>query len=193
MEMNAILDNIPKLMSEIDEYQMKISNAPIVEQELNALMRDYDSLKRKYSEISNKLLSAQLTQEMEGKQKGERFTITSSAYLPEEPTKPNRLIIVILSFLLAFGISTALSVFQEYVDDSIKTPNQLKELTNIPVFSAISYIETREEKRQRRVKNLIWSAAALSGIAILLLIIDQYVMKLAQAWEVVVERIMLLA
>ena len=193
MEMKAILDNMPKLMSEIDEYQIKISNAPIVEQELNALTRDYDSLKRKYSEISNKLLSAELTQEMEGKQKGERFTITSSAYLPEEPTKPNRLIIIVLSFLLAFGISTALAVFKEYVDDSIKTPNQLKELTNIPVFSAISYIETSEEKRQRRVKNLIWSAAALSCIAIFLLIIDQYVMKLAQAWEVVIERIMLLA
>ena len=61
--------------------------------------------------------------------------------------------IIVLSFVLAFGISTALVAFQEYIDDSIKTSNQLKQLTNIPVFSAISYIETEEEKRQRRVKN----------------------------------------
>ena len=155
--------------------------------------RDYNSLKRKYSEISNKLLSAELTQEMEDKQKGERFTITSSAYLPEEPTKPNRLIIIVLSFFLAFGISTVLAVFQEYVDDSIKTPNQLKELTNIPVFSAISYIETREEKRQRRVRNLIWAGAVASFIVIGLFIVDQFFMDLAQAWEVVVERIMMIA
>jgi capsular polysaccharide biosynthesis protein len=193
MEIRAILDNMPKLMSEIDEYQIKISNAPIVEKELNALTRDSQSLQRKYSEIANKLLNAELTQEMEDKQKGERFTIMSSAYLPEEPTKPNRLIIIVLSFLLAFGISTALAVFREYVDDSIKTPNQLKELTNIPVFSAISFIETTEEKRQRRLKNLILAGAAVSCVAIALLIVDQFFIDLDQAWEVVIERIMLIA
>ena len=180
-------------MSEKDEYQIKMSNAPIVEKELNVFTRDLQDLKRKYSEISNKLMNAELTQKMEDKQKGERFTITSSAYLPEEPTKPNRLIIIVLSFLLAFGISTALAVFQEYVDDSIKTPNQLKELTNIPVFSAISYIETVEEKRQRWQKNLIWAVAVLSSIGIFLFLVDQYVMGLDQAWEVVVERIMMIA
>jgi uncharacterized protein involved in exopolysaccharide biosynthesis len=193
MEIKAILSHMPKLMSEKDEYQIKMSNAPIVEKELNAFTLDLQDLKRKYSEISNKLMNAELTQEMEDKQKGERFTITSSAYLPEEPTKPNRLIIIVLSFLLAFGISTALAVFQEYVDDSIKTPNQLKELTNIPVFSAISYIETVEEKRQRWQKNLIWAVAVLSSIGIFLFLVDQYVMGLDQAWEVVVERIMMIA
>ena len=75
-------------MSEIDEYQIRIEKAPIVEKELNALTRDYENLKRKYSEISNKLMSAELAQEMEGKEKGERFNITSPAYLPLEPTKP---------------------------------------------------------------------------------------------------------
>jgi protein tyrosine kinase modulator len=193
MEIRTILNNMPKLLSEVDEYQIKVSNAPIVEKELSALTRNYNSLQRKYSEISNKLLSAELTQEMEGKQKGERFTITSTAYLPEEPTKPNRLIIIVLSVLLAFGIGTAMAVFQEYVDDSIKTPNQLKELTNIPVFSAITYVESREDKRQRRVKQMIWAFAAFSCIAVLLLLVDQFVMKLDHAWEVVIERIMLLA
>jgi uncharacterized protein Smg (DUF494 family) len=101
--------------------------------------------------------------------------------------------IIVLSFLLAIGISSGFAVFRENFDDSIRTPNQLKELTNVPVFSAISYVETSEEKRQRRVKNLIWAGAALSCIGIFLFIIDQYFMRLDQAWEVVIERIMLLA
>ena len=138
-------------------------------------------------------MNAELVQEMEGKEKGTRFSITSSAYLPEEPSKPNRLMIIVLSFLLAIGISSGFAVFRENFDDSIRTPNQLKELTNVPVFSAISYIETSEEKRQRRKKNLIWAGVALSCIGIILLIIDQFVMKLGQAWEAVIERIMLLA
>jgi hypothetical protein len=130
---------------------------------------------------------------MEGEQKGNRFSITSPAYLPEEPSKPNRLMIIILSFLLAFGLSAALVAFQEYLDESIRTPDQLKELTNIPVFSTFSYIETREEKRQRQVRSLIWVGAALSCIVIFLILINLYVIKLDQAWEVVIERIMMIA
>jgi hypothetical protein len=95
--------------------------------------------------------------------------------------------------MLAFGISSGIVALQEYIDDSIRTPNQLKELANIPVFSTISYIESEEEKRQRRLKNLIWAAVTLSGIGIFLFLIDQYVIKLEHAWEIVVERIMLLA
>jgi hypothetical protein len=99
----------------------------------------------------------------------------------------------VLSFALAIGISTAFVAFQEYIDDSIKTPNQLKQLTNTPIFSTISYIESDDEKREKRVKKLIWAAVAVSCIAIALLIIDQFFMELDQAWEVVVERIMMIA
>ena len=193
MEIRAILENKPKLMAELDQYKIRMQNAPLVEKELNELTRDYENLKQKYSEISNKLMSAELVQEMEGKEKGERFNIISPAYLPLEPTKPNRLMIIALSFISAVGISMALVAFQEYIDDSIKTPNQLKQLTNIPVFSSISYIENDDEKRQKRVKMLIWAGTAVFCVAIALLIVDRFIMDLDQAWEVVVERIMMIA
>ena len=193
MEIKALEENKATSISKMEEFQIRMENIPNVEKEFSVLLRDYDNLKREHAGISGKLVNAELVQEMEGKEKGTRFSITSSAYLPEEPSKPNRLMIIVLSFLLAIGISSGFAVFRENFDDSIRTPNQLKELTNVPVFSAISYIETSEEKRQRRVRNLIWVGAALSCIGIFLLIIDQFVMRLDQAWEVVIERIMLLA
>jgi len=193
MEIEALELEKQRLNSSIEEYQRRIEIIPAVEKELKALTIDYENKKRNYAEISNKLMNAELVQEMEGDQKGGRFSITSPAYLPEEPSKPNRLMIIILSFILAIGISAALVAFQEYIDDSIRTSTQLKELTNVPVFSTFSYIETSEEKRQRRVRKLIWVGAALSCIAIFLILINLYVIKLDQAWEVVIERIMLLA
>jgi len=193
MKIKALLLQKPRLISEIDEYRRRVENAPMVEKELNSLTRDNESLIRKYSEISNKLMNAELAQQMEGKEKGERFKITSPAYLPNKPSKPNRLTIIVLSFALALCLSTGLVVFQEYIDDSINTSNQLKKLTNIPVFSEIPYVETREEKRQRRVKNLLWTAAAVAFAGIALLIVDQFLIELDQAWEVVIERIMMIA
>ena len=40
---------------------------------------------------------------------------------------------------------------------------------------------------------MIWAGAALFCVGIALLIVDQFVMELDQAWEVVVERIMMIA
>ena len=193
MEIKALHEDRLQLESDMEEYQIRIENAPIVEKELSALTRDYENLKRKYAEISNKLMSSELVQEMEGKEKGDRFNITSPAYLPIEPSKPNRLMIIVLSFALAIGISTAFVAFLEYIDDSIKTSNQLKQLTNLPVFSAISYIENDEEKRKKRVKILIWAGAAAFSVAIALLIVDLFFMELDQVWEAVVARIMMIA
>ena len=192
MEIRNLMEEKPQLIAEIEEYQIRIEKAPIVEKEFNELTRDYENLKRKYSEISNKLMNAQLAQEMEGKEKGERFNITSPAYLPLEPNKQDKRMIIILSFVLAFGISTALVALQEGLDASIKTSNQLKQLTNIPVLSIISYIQTDKEKRKRRLKNLLWACATLACCGIALLIVHQFFMELDQVWVVFVERIMMI-
>jgi len=193
MEIKKLHEDRLKMTSDMEEYQIRLENTPIVEKELKALTRDYDNLKRKYADISNKLMSSELVQEMEGKEKGDRFNITSPAYLPIEPSKPNRLMIIVLSFALAIGISTAFVAFQEYIDDSIKTSNQLQQLTNFPVFSAISYVENDEEKRKKRVKILIWAGAAGFSVVIALLIVDLFFMELDQVWEAVVARIMMIA
>ena len=138
-------------------------------------------------------MNAQLAQEMEGKEKGERFNITSPAYLPLKPNKDEKRMIIILSFVLSFGISTVLVALLEGIDASIKTSNQLKQLTNIPVLSTISYIETDKEKQKRRLKNLRWACVAVSCVVIALLIVHQFVIGLGQAWQVVVGRIMMIA
>ena len=101
--------------------------------------------------------------------------------------------IIVLSFLLAIGISSGFSVILENFDVSIRTSDQLKQLTNMPVLSTISYIETAEEKRRRKVKNLVWAGAAISCVGLALFVIDHFVMGLDQAWRVVIERIIMIA
>ncbi len=110
MEIEALQEEKDQLAHELDVYQQRIEGTPHVEKELNALTRDYENLKRKYAEMSNKLMNAQVFQEMEGKQKGARFSITSPAYFPQKPSKPNRLAIILLTFLIAIGLSSVLVV-----------------------------------------------------------------------------------
>jgi len=138
-------------------------------------------------------MNAQVAQEMEGKQKGERFSVTSAAYLPMKPSKPNRLAIILLSFLIATGLSSALVVFQESIDDSIKSSDQLKVLTGVPVLTSISYIVTDQELKAKRLKRLGWTLVLLLLIGSGLYGVDQYIIKLNEIWSRLLERIMMIA
>ena len=119
---------------------------------MNALTRDYEAAKNKYNEIWNELTAAQVTEKVEGKQRGRRFSIASPAYIPTKPYKPNRLAIILTSFLIALGTSSLFAAFKESMDNSVRSTDQIRQITDVPVLSSISYIVTDSEKRARRLK-----------------------------------------
>ena len=193
MEFGALQEEKKSLMAEISTYQERIESTPQVEKELNALTRNLENLKGKYVEMSNKLMNAKVVQEMEGKQKGERFSITSPAYFPQKPTKPNRFAILLLTGLIAIGLSSVLVVAWESIDHSIKTSDQLRILTGVPVLSSVSYIVTDQERRSMRLKNLVWGVAIVCCIGIAVYCVDRYLIKLEALWSFVLDRLKMIA
>lgn len=113
LEIKGLIQDRQKIKQKLDEYRSKIEATPIVEKEYNELTRDYENAKRKYNEIMNRLQEATVSQGMEESQRGERFTITEPAYLPEKPYKPNRIAIILLGFVLAFGTSIGFSAIRK--------------------------------------------------------------------------------
>ena len=193
MELKAILEEKESLSNELNAYQQRIEATPQVEKELNALTRDYENLQRKYVEMSNKLMNAQVVQELEGKNKGERFTIISPAYLPQKPSKPNRFAILLLSFLIAIGLSLILAVVQEGIDNSIKTSDQLRKLSGMPVLSSFSYIVTDEDRKLSRLKRLGWGFAVICCVGATLYCVDKYLIELNQLFAFIVNRLKMIA
>ena len=200
MEAEALRADSKKILQEIEKFQRRVEKAPVVEKELNALQRDLDSAQKKYSEVSNMLLEARVTKDLEGKQQGQRFSITSSAYLPVTPFKPNRLLIMLLSFASAFILGTFFVALREGMDDTVKTTDQIKSITGVPVLTSVSYIVTGEEKRARRHKKFIWGLGVFLVLGIVLVVVDQFiidfdnlVLKFDQIWTIIQERIKMIA
>jgi uncharacterized protein involved in exopolysaccharide biosynthesis len=193
MEIDALQRDKKELLAEIQIYESRLARAPTVEQQLAALTRDYGNLQKKHSEVSNKLLDARASRKLEGKKQGERFSITSPAYLPLKPSKPNRFAILLLSFLIAFGASSLLAVFREGTDNSIRSTNQLKEITGVPVLTSVAYIVTDEEKRSNRLKILGWLLILFIVIGAGLFCINQYVIKLDDLWTIILDRLKMFA
>jgi uncharacterized protein involved in exopolysaccharide biosynthesis len=192
MNIDAVEEDLKQISQSIEKYQNRIESIPINETKFKELTRNYKNLQEKYSEISNQLMAAKVSQEMEGTQKGSRFTITSPAYLPLKPTKPNRLLVLILTFIVGLGISYSFIAIQEGMDNSIKSRNQLKNVTGLPVLASISLIETKEEKNSRKLKKAGLIFLFGSIFAGIFYYIHLNFIEIGHLWSIFLERIQMI-
>ena len=189
LEIKALEKDKDEVSKEISEYQSRIENLPMVEERLKELNRDYKSLQDQYAEISGKLMGAQVGKEMQDKEKAQRFSITSAAYLPIKPTKPKRMVITLIGFLAALGLSYGFATLKDSMDQGIRTSNQIRELTGTPVLSSIPFILTNHEKNMVRLKRFVWFFVIMGVIGGGLFVIDQYIFRLDLIWTAFVGRL----
>jgi polysaccharide chain length determinant protein (PEP-CTERM system associated) len=200
MEMEAIEADKKQMMEEINQFQRRIEKAPFVEKELNALMLDLESSQSKYRDISDKLMEARVTGELEGSQQADRVSIASSAYLPFEPFKPNRLLILLIGLVNAFVIASLFVAFREGLDNTVKNSDQVKNITNIPMLASISLMITDEDRRLKRRRTFLVILAIIlligGGVAIVdqfVISVDNLTVKFNQIWSIILERIKMIA
>ena len=188
-EIKAIEQDRKNISQSIEIYQRRIDNAPVIENELNAITRDYEAAKNKYNEVWHELTSAKVVEKAEGKKGGQRFSVSSPAYLPSKPFKPNRLAIILVSFLIALGASSLFAAFKESMDNSVRSTDQLRQIIKAPVLASVSYIMTSNEKKMRYTKKISWAFLILGTIGLCLYFANQYVVKLDYLWSVILNRI----
>ena len=123
--------------------EARVERSPKREQEMISLTRDYDNLKRSYDELLKKKLDADISQNLEKRQKGEQFQILDPANLPEEPFMPNRPkvfgIAVLAALLIGFGGAVGL----EMIDPSVRGAKEFSHFSGIPVLASIPSIHDK--------------------------------------------------
>jgi succinoglycan biosynthesis transport protein ExoP len=153
------------LESKLKMYRQRLEDAPRVEQEYMALMRDYQNAHSKHQEIMNKILEARIAEGMEEHQKGEKFTLIDPASFPEQPVSPNRLLIFLAGVFCSFAAGGGAAALAEHLDHSVHSSDELTHLTGFPVLGSIIRIQTREDiLRARRKRRLIWMVSGGSLI-----------------------------
>jgi polysaccharide biosynthesis transport protein len=91
------------IREQIASVQARVDRLPRREQELISLTRDYENLKKKYDDLLAKKLEADISQNLEKRQKGEQFQIIDPANQPERPISPNVPKTLGVAILLAFA------------------------------------------------------------------------------------------
>jgi polysaccharide chain length determinant protein (PEP-CTERM system associated) len=156
-----------ELLAGIATIEAKVSQSPKREQEMIALSRDYDNMKASYDDLLKKKLDADVSQNLEKRQKGEQFQILDPANLPEEPFTPNRKKILGIAVALALGIAFGGAVILELMDPSLRNSNDFKHFFSYPVLATVPQIQDGEFVHRKKIrKAAIFLTGAVFTVAV---------------------------
>jgi polysaccharide chain length determinant protein (PEP-CTERM system associated) len=151
----------------IAELEARVEMAPRREQEMVALSRDYENLKLSYDDLLKKKLDAEVSQNLEKRQKGEQFQILDPADLPQEPFTPNRPRVFGIAFaaalLLGFGGAFGL----ELLDPTLRKKRDFLQFFQVPVLASIpTFRDEVFEARENRRKIFVYSGLISFTVAV---------------------------
>jgi uncharacterized protein involved in exopolysaccharide biosynthesis len=162
-----------KLKKRADDYARRLEQTPQYEPQYVDLVRERDNSARKYEELRSKLMEAQVSEGLEIQRKGERFSLINPPDLPEKPEKPNRMLIIFLSLILAGGGGVGCGALLENLDRSVRNAEYLAGLTQTLPLAVIPYIPNKQDLRQLIDRRRRLRAAGI-GAAVLCLLATHF-------------------
>ncbi len=193
MEIDAARRHLKFLKGKYEDYQTRVESTPQVEQQYRALQRDYTNAQTKYQETMDRLLTAREARELEVSRMAERFTLVDPPAVPEKPYRPNRLAILLMGLVLAAGAGGGLGYMAEYMDQSVRRPDEMARVTGKTVLAVIPYLETTRDRARKRLKRWIFvvstAAVIIMGLAALNFLYKPLDILWSQIWSQIMRRL----
>lgn len=145
--------SIDTLKGEISQYQARLNQAPVMEQQLADLTRGYDQTRASYDSLLSKKNDSEMATNLERRQQGEHFRILDPPSLPSKPYSPNRMKMSGIGLLVGLALGVLLSAAVEFLDGRVYSEEELKKLIPLTIMCEIPNIQTAKEagRKQRRL------------------------------------------
>jgi polysaccharide biosynthesis transport protein len=153
---------IALLKVKVGDYQARLNDEPVREQQLADLTRGYDQSKANYDELLKKENESKMATSMEQMQKGERFRMIDPPSLPVKPDFPDRLKFCAFGLIFGLGLGGAVAGGLEFIDDRLHSEKGIRTLLPMKMISEIPEIlTTSDERRGKKRMLLAWGMTAL--------------------------------
>jgi len=99
----------------------------------NILKRETDTNRQLYEGLLQRLKEAQVSAGL----KASNIRIVDAAEEPKRPVRPRVLVNLALGIILGLGLGIGLAFFQEYLDNTLKTPDEVEQLLRLPSLGVL--------------------------------------------------------
>lgn len=166
-DMGKINQDIQEIEGQMAVYQSRVEDTPKRELELQSLKRDYSNIRDVFNSLMDRKLEAELSMNMEKKQKGEQFRILDHARLPEKPISPNVKNFFLLSVVAGFGLGAGIIFLLEFFDSSIRRDEQIEDELGLTILASIPQLQVPIDKTKQRAEIIGFIFVSLYALTIL--------------------------
>ena len=159
---------IASLQAKIDQYQSRLGQEPVVEQQFAELSLGYDQSKANYDDLLRKKNQSAMATSLEQRQQGEHFRIIDPPSLPVKPNFPNHLKLWAIGLVVGLALAGVVAGGAELLDDRLHSRKALKGLLPVAVFAEVPVIvNLDEEEAETKSTAVAWATAGLLFTSIL--------------------------
>ena len=148
-------------------YQRRVEDTPKRELELQSLKRDYTNIRDIYNSLLDRKLEAELSVNMEKKQKGEQFRIIDYARLPEKPISPNVEKYFFLAMFVGLGFAVGVVFLLEFFDPFIRRDEQLEDDLGLSILATIPVLENPDLEKRKYASAIVFAGSVVYALFLL--------------------------
>jgi len=188
-EIDSLNTKHAELQAKVAQLEARLAASPAVERDYVTMLRELDSDQLKYREVQQKQEEAQLAQNLEDEQKGERFTLIDPPLAPESPVSPNRWLIMGIGLVLAIVFPIGIALLLDSRDHSVRNRQDLESLVQAAPLAVVPMIFTSEDYARMRRRRRLAFAGTFGAIAIALLLTHLFYRPLDVLWDVALRKL----
>jgi uncharacterized protein involved in exopolysaccharide biosynthesis len=164
-DLTATQARLAKLQGNLDRYQHRVTETPLIQKQYQELSQDYDVTKTTYANLRARLSEAEIGKNLEIDRKGERFTLIEPPLVPEEPASPNRPLVMILGAVLSLLLAVGVTALLEALDGTVRGRRDLVSLVaGVAPLAIIPDIELERSPREMWMRRGIVAGGCLAVI-----------------------------
>jgi polysaccharide biosynthesis transport protein len=146
------------LKNALDEQKAQTNQMAEKLVQYNILKREADTNKQLYDGMLQKLKEAGITAGL----RSSNIRIVDPALIPSGPSRPNKTRNVMLSVLVGLIGGIGLALLREYLDNTVKTPDDIETLARLPSLAVVPSLSNSNGKRSGRFAKLL-KAPVIAG------------------------------
>jgi succinoglycan biosynthesis transport protein ExoP len=144
------------LTQELDKQKVEANHMAEKLVEYNLLIRDVESNKQLYDGLSQKLKEAGISAGL----RPDNIKVIDPAMVPSIPSRPNRARNILMAFLVGLVGGLGLAFLREYMDNTVKTPDDIERLAKLPSLAVVPSFGALDGGKRSRMSKLLNSASA---------------------------------
>ncbi|MGH9350590.1 MAG: hypothetical protein ACRD2G_00225, partial [Terriglobia bacterium] len=169
IQMEDLTKSEKQLEQQIAQYEQRLNQTPVREQQLSDILRGYDLAKKNYDDLLGKVTQSEMATSLAQRQQGQQFRVVDPPSLPMKPSSPKRSKIALGGAVAGLVLGAALAFLIDSGDHSFYSEKDVMERFKLALIIGVPLSLTPAEEKKRSWKRRFeWAGATVLLMVVLM-------------------------